>query len=416
MFLLMFHNLADMLSIIKRYDSITLILWLSLVVFGIVNIYSTEYLHSNSLWLKQCLWFGVSLLCFFLMTFIDGKLYIKLAYIIFFFSILIMIFTLLLGHGVRGHRSWIKFGQVYIQPSEFLKLTCSLAISRKLNNCKISFSLKDRMHQLIILFTSVGSVLLQNDFGSAFTFLSFFLLFFIYGLSVVIILLMFYFLVLLLLVVIFPTNVILVSVCFCGCVTMFLLDNRIKFILFFVTTLSAIFFCDYVKNNVFKPYHVDRIRGVFSNDKDKLGKKWNILQSKIAIGSGGMMGKGFLNGTQTKYGFLPSRSTDFIFCSICEEFGFVGVAVLILVYLLLLFRLNLIAERQKYRFAQVFAYCTLCVIFFCFLTNISMVVGLFPIIGIPLPFISYGGSSLLSLSIMIFITLYFDSLRNDTII
>ena len=173
---------------------------------------------------------------------------------------------------------------------------------------------------------------------------------------------------------------------------------------------------DYVFENVLKPHQQNRLRALLNPNADPLGYGWNITQSKIAIGSGGPWGKGFLNGTQTKFDFVPEQSTDFIFCTIGEEHGWIGSLVLIVAFLALIIRVIAIAERQKWRFARVYGYCVASIIFFHFAVNIGMTIGLFPVIGIPLPFFSYGGSSLIAFTILLFILLKLDAHRMELLI
>jgi rod shape determining protein RodA len=188
----------------------------------------------------------------------------------------------------------------------------------------------------------------------------------------------------------------------------------ILFLLFFLISTTAFSFSvDYIFNNVLDTHHRDRINDLLGIDSDPLGWGYNVNQSKIAIGSGGFYGKGFLKGTQTKFNFVPEQSTDFIFCTVGEEWGFVGSFVVVGLFLALLLRLIAIAERQRESFARIYGYGVVSILFFHIAINISMTIGLFPVIGIPLPFISYGGSSLWSFTILLFILLKLDSTRLD---
>ena len=182
-----------------------------------------------------------------------------------------------------------------------------------------------------------------------------------------------------------------------------------------VIIMGVIESVDYVVTNVLKPHQQNRVKALINPDADPLGYGWNVTQSKIAIGSGGLIGKGFLKGTQTKFDFVPEQSTDFIFCTIGEEHGWIGSLIVVVLFTTFFFRILFIAERQKNRFARVYAYSVVCIFFFHFAVNIGMTIGLFPVIGIPLPFFSYGGSSLWGFTVLLFILLKLDAHRGQVL-
>jgi len=211
----------------------------------------------------------------------------------------------------------------------------------------------------------------------------------------------------------------LLGIIFVFLLIILLLKKKFKNIAIAVISMGLlvgfIYSIDFILNDVLSKYQKERIEQVFNPNADPLGSGWNVTQSKIAIGSGGINGKGYLNGTQTKFDFVPEQSTDFIFCTIGEEHGFIGSFIFIILFITLLLRLILIAERQKWQFARVYGYGVACILFIHFVINVGMTIGLFPVIGIPLPFFSYGGSSLFSFTILLFLLLKFDLHRSQVL-
>ena len=276
-------------------------------------------------------------------------------------------------------------------------------------------SLKNLMYVSIVIVLPSLLILIQGDFGTALVFSSFFLVFFREGMSLYLVLFIVSIVVIFLLGLIFDPNTLYIvfSVCFLIAIGLSKKNPRnfVNLFVIYVVTMIVINGQGVILNDVLKPYQKNRIESLINPGADPLGAGWNITQSKIAIGSGGFFGKGFLNGTQTRLDFVPEQSTDFIFSVIGEEFGFVGSLFLIFLYSLLLIRIIQLAENQKDIFARVFGYSIFSVLTFHYMINIAMTLGMFPVIGIPLPFISYGGSSLLSFCLLLFVFMKLNSVQ-----
>ncbi|MEP2509813.1 MAG: M50 family metallopeptidase, partial [Reichenbachiella sp.] len=276
-------------------------------------------------------------------------------------------------------------------------------------------NLKTQLLALAILGAPMVLILLQGDAGSAMVFASFLIVLFREGISPIYFVLGFAFVLLFILTLLVSKTVLFIAttvICVIVVGVSFKHPKRIiatlvLTALVFATVISV----DFLMTNVLKPHQRSRVVSLINPDADPLGAGWNVTQSKIAIGSGGFFGKGFLQGTQTKFDFVPEQSTDFIFCTIGEEQGWLGSLILIALFVTLLFRISLIAERQKSKFARIYGYGVLSIFFFHFAVNIAMTIGFFPVIGIPLPFFSYGGSSLWSFTILLFILIKLDSHR-----
>lgn len=421
---------------------------------------------------KQLIWIGAALIIGFTLLIVDSKFYVFFAYAFYGITILLLIAVLLIGTKVKGATSWFQVGGFAIQPAEFVKLTTGLALAKYISS--YNFKMHQAKSLIIIgsiLLLPVSLIFLQNDTGSALVIGVFILVLFREGLSgavLFIVLLVATIFILTLVISPFQT-IILISLGALAIhyfirqewaeslkafsiftslsaallfgsfffklgqtqVHLILYSAIISSIIFAVYSfrkrfynllivigiyLSLVFFTfsvDYVFNNVLEPHQQSRINELLGIESDPLGVGYNVNQSKIAIGSGGFSGKGFLNGTQTKFDFVPEQSTDFIFCTVGEEWGFVGTTVVVGLFLLLLLRLVYLAERQRSTFSRVYGYSVACIIFFHFAVNIGMTIGLAPVIGIPLPFFSYGGSSLWSFTILLFIFLRLDASRAE---
>ncbi len=347
---------------------------------------------------------------------LDNKFFNVFSPVFYGVSILLLIAVLIIGRNVGGNQAWIPIGDFRLQPSEFAKFSTCLLLARYLSSS--TTKMEDFKTQIIcaaILIFPVMLIMLQPDTGSALTFTS--LIFALYreGLSG-------YFLVIegisiLLFVLTLLYNkfyVLAVVILIAGFLIYQLRRNRAMLrvvIIGAILAISFVFCVDFVYNNILKAHQKNRIDVILGKIHDPRGEGYNLNQSKIAIGSGQMWGKGYLKGTQTKYDFVPEQSTDFIFCTIGEEWGFAGCFVVIGLYVFLLLRIIFIAERQRSSFARIYGYGAASIIFFHFFINIGMTVGIIPVIGIPLPFISYGGSSLWSFTILLFILIKQDSNR-----
>ena len=416
----------------KREDNIThKIDWVAVLIYGAIvflgwlNIYAVTYdenadtsifsLDLNSG--RQLVFIGGSVIIICAILIIDRQFYETFAYIIYGLLILLLMLVPLIGKEVGGNRAWLGIGSFGVQPSEFAKFATALVVAKTIGS--IGFKI-DNLKNQMILFALIGApmllILLQKDTGTALVFSVFVLVFFREGMS--------------------PFLIIIGLACAAIFVLTLLVDNqyylhigigvllvlailmgRKKFkriALLSVGALTIVMMIesvDYIVTNVLKPHQQNRIKALINPDADPLGFGWNVTQSKIAIGSGGFLGKGFLEGTQTKFDFVPEQSTDFIFCTIGEEHGWIGSLFTIALFMLLLLRILFLAERQKNKFARVYGYSVACILFFHFAVNIGMTIGLFPVIGIPLPFFSYGGSSLWGFTILLFIFLKLDAHR-----
>jgi rod shape determining protein RodA len=365
---------------------------------------------------KQALFLGVSLFMGLIIMLIDAKFFNTFAYVIYGLSIFSLLYVLVAGSTIAGSKSWIQFGGFSFQPSEFAKFGTALAVAHYLGHINTDFSkLKTQMIAYAMVLFPMMLVLMQGDTGSSLVFLVFILVFYREGMSGNILLLGLAAVTLFLLTLYFSKWYVLIGLAVLFVILMFLIERTKKNIwkLIAVLAVSAmfVFSVDFFFYNVLKQHQRNRINIILGIEKDIYGVGYNLHQSKIAIGSGGFSGKGYLQGTMTKYNFVPEQHTDFIFCTIGEEFGFIGSFVLLSLYLAMLIRLILLAERQRSPFSRIYGYAIASIIFFHLMVNIGMTIGLMPVIGIPLPFLSYGGSSLLMFSLMFFVFLKQDANR-----
>jgi rod shape determining protein RodA len=415
-------------SIIYRLDWVLIIVYLLLISFGIANIYSATFsealnglLDINQPVGKQVFFLIFSLLIGMIILLINSKFFEQFATLGYFVSMLLLLGLFLFGKTVSGATSWYNIGGISLQPSELSKVTTALVIASLLS--KFQSDLKSNKTLLkigIYVLLPFMLIILQPDPGSALVFVAFFFPLFREGLNYIYLIIFLAVLTLFFFTLSFPLSVVIGIIS----VTIFLLfyffkkmNPKIKiwpFVFFLIISIGFSFSVDYIFNNVFQQRHRDRINIVLGKEIDTQGVGYNINQSKIAIGSGGLTGKGFLEGTQTKGDFVPEQHTDYIFSTIGEEWGFIGSLITIFLFCFLIFRIIWQAEKQTNKFRRVFSYGVTGLIFTHFFINIGMSLGLVPTIGIPLPFVSYGGSSLLAFSIMVFIHLNFDANRlND---
>ena len=410
-------------NIFENIDYLSVILYLALVFIGFFNIYASEFNDdSNEIFNlskrhgKQLLFIFISSLIAFFLIIIDWKFFFSLSFLIYALSISSLILILFVGKITNGSLSWFDFGSFRIQPSEFAKFATSLALARYINLFSIK---KFNFSKTILCFGLVLIPLLlitiQNDTGTALVFLSFVLVLYREGLTENVLIFGASIFLLTIMCLILDFFVFLIILFFIVSVIFYFLKkkkkNIINILVLFVFCVAYSYSVSYVVNNILPKHQSDRIMVVLGQKKDPYGIGYNVIQSKIAIGSGGLIGKGFLKGTQTRFDFVPEQSTDFIFCTIGEEWGFSGALVFISLYLALLLRILFLSERQRSNFSRVYGYSVACILFVHFLINIGMTIGLFPVVGIPLPFISYGGSSLISFTILLFVFLNLDSYR-----
>ncbi len=410
-------------NIFANIDKITVLLYLLLVFFGWINIYASQYNDDNffvfdltSRYGKQLFFIAIACFIAFFSLIIDWKFYYSLSYLFYISIILLLISVLFKGTIVGGSISWFDVGNFKFQPSEFAKFTTALAVAKYYNNIyfkKITIINKIKTYTIILLPFSL--IVLQNDLGTALVFSSFLLVLYREGLSnniLIYILIIGIIFILTLLI----KKILLISILLVIITILFILSRKKKkdiiFLLSaFIVSVSLVFSVNYIFNEFLAPHQKTRINVLLGKEIDPQGASYNLIQSKIAIGSGGFTGKGFLNGTQTRFDFVPEQSTDFIFCTIGEEWGFLGSMFFIILFVSLLLRITFLAERQRSNFSRIYGYSVATILFIHFTINIGMTIGLIPVIGIPLPFISYGGSSLIGFTILLFIFINLDSYR-----
>ncbi len=410
-------------NIFDNIDSISVLLYALLVLFGIVNIYASQFnddtsfaLDISSRYGKQILFAGVSAFVAFIIVIIDWKFFYSLTYLFYISVVLLLIGVLFQGAITGGASSWFELGSFKFQPSEFAKFATALAVAKYYNNIHSKkVSLHDKLKTYGIIILPFLLIILQNDLGTALVYTAFILVLYREGLSGNI--LIFGLVVGVLFVLALLVDPIqLISILGGITLLLFLLSRKKKkeFIALsgmLIASIAFILSVNYMFDNFLAPHHQVRINILLGNKIDAHGAGYNLIQSKIAIGSGGFAGKGFLNGTQTRFDFVPEQSTDFIFCTIGEEWGFLGSLFFVSVFIGLLLRILFLAERQRSNFSRIYGYSVATILFMHFLINIGMTIGLVPVIGIPLPFISYGGSSLVGFTILLFIFLNLDSYR-----
>ncbi len=419
----------------------------------------------------QLLWICISAVAALLALFTDSKYYHMTAYPLYGLNILLLIAALVIGKEVNGAKSWLPLGPFSLQPVEFMKITTALALARFMSSYNFDIH---KIHSLVyivaIIFTPVIIVLLQNDTGSALVFFTFFIILYREGFDKTLYLLVAF--MILLFVLSFLIEPLMLLLIILAVVSAFFLTstkmlmpflryvllivfyfsllamlnlavgiglsqyhtllislamsipsiiywsfkNQIKivgnYVVIIVAAIAFTHAVDFMFDNVLQYHQQRRILDMLGIDSDPQRWSYNVNQSKIAIGSGGLLGKGFLEGTQTKFSFVPEQSTDFIFCTIGEEWGFMGSLTVISLFVALIFRLMKMGERQKEPFARVYCYSVAAILFTHFFINIGMTIGFVPVVGIPLPFISYGGSSLLAFTILLFIAIRLDTNQN----
>lgn len=411
-------------------DWATVLLYGALVLFGWLNIYASVYDETIGQSIfdfsltpgRQLLFMAACIIIIIAILIIDMRFYDTFAYIIYGAILFLLLLVPIIGKEVGGNKAWLGIGSFGVQPSEFAKFATALAVAKFMGT--IGFRM-DNLRNQFILFAMIGVpmilILAQKDTGTALVFTAFLVVFYREGMSPFLILVGVACAIIFVLALLVENNVYLYAGIAAIWLGLIVFSKKKKFKRIALITAGAVliigmlYSVDYVVNNVLKPHQQNRVKALINPDADPLGFGWNVTQSKIAIGSGGFWGKGFLKGTQTKFDFVPEQSTDFIFCTIGEEHGWLGSLITIGLWVTLMLRIIFIAERQKNRFTRVFAYSTLAIFLFHFSVNIGMTVGLFPVIGIPLPFFSYGGSSLWGFTIMLFILLKLDAHRGQVL-
>lgn len=410
-----------------KVDWLAIGLWFALMLFGWLNIYAAGYSAEHPMLFdfsvqhgKQLIWMAMAIFLAAVIVLTEPRVFSNTAYPIYGIVMALLVVTLFVATVTKGGKSWIDFGAFKFQPSEFAKFATALAVAKYLSAINIDMKdLRTKIMVAAIIAVPAALIFLQHDTGSALVFIGFILPLYREGLS---------------------GNFLIIGVAAIVLFVLALLIN--KYILIGILVAGALFYLfvwlnkrsmrdywrmaavvaccamfvlsvDFIFNNVLEPHQRGRIDVLLGKTEDLQGSGYNVNQSKIAIGSGSFFGKGFLKGTLTKADFVPEQETDFIFCTVGEEWGFVGSSILVVLYVLLLIHLVNMAERQRSPFARIYGYSVASILFIHLFVNVGMVLGLVPVIGIPLPFFSYGGSSLLAFTILLFIFIRQDASKNQ---
>lgn len=405
-----------------RIDILALILFLSIAIIGIASVYSAT---SNQVVFtlfegrsgKQLVWFCASLFFGIVIFLLNANFFELFSIYFYILFMLLLVLVLAIGVDINGARSWIKIGSFSLQPSEFAKYGTSFAVATIISRIGFSFQNKNDILKLAaVTLIPMGLIIIQGDMGSALVFLSFILVFYIEGLTPAIILLgLFMILVFVLTLVYSALYFSIAAILLLFLFYAFTYTNKkllipslsiVGFTIVFSMSVQFLF------DNFLKEHQQKRIQVTLNLIEDNMGAGYNVNQSKIAIGSGGFSGKGFLNGSHTKGNFIPEQETDFIFCTIGEEGGWVMSSITIALYIGFILRLYYLSSRAKKKYKRIFISSLASIIFFHVLVNIGMTMGIMPVIGIPLPLISYGGSSILAFGLFIFTALKMDATRD----
>jgi rod shape determining protein RodA len=468
------------INILANLDWLTVFIYMVLVAFGWMNIYAVSMSDNpsnilKSRWVLQLFWIACSLILIVVIFIIDTRFYSFFAYALYGITIFLLMLVFVVGVKVNDARSWISIGGFSLQPAEFAKLTTALALARYLSgfNVKINQT-KTVLISLGIIALPALLIIIQPDWGSTMVFAVFLLVLFREGLPGYVLLLLLFLAVVFFASLLLDKIFLIIGLIALSFIVFYFLHRNFKIFiasLFIYLTFLSIFFIlkylellrinlflvfffalvassivyiflsvrhkiskvivvllflysfiaftysvDFVFSHVIKEHQQRRVNIILGLESDPQGYEYNVRQSKIAIGSGGFSGKGYLQGSQTKFKFVPEQSTDFIFCAVGEEWGFLGSVVLVGLFIGLLLRIVFIAERQRSKFSRIYGYGVLSLLFFHFAVNIGMTIELFPVIGIPLPFISYGGSSLMTFTALLFILLKLDVNRKAHLI
>lgn len=412
-------------QLFANIDWIIIGIYLVLVLMGWGNIYAAVYnedhqniFDASQKYGKQLIWIGTAILiAIIIIIIIDAEFYTAFSYIFYGVAILSLIAVLGFGKEVKGSKSWIYFGSVGVQPAEFAKFAANLALAKFLSQTNIKMTdLKTKAYSALIFILPMLLIILQHETGVALVFAAFILVMYREGLSGNFLLIGTATALLFVIALLFNENklAIVITLAVIAGISMLLVQRKRNNIIIIVTCLlvasGIIYGTDFAFQKL-EEHQRTRIEVFLGKklDKDKAG--YNVNQAKIAIGSGGFIGKGYLQGTQTKYDFVPEQDTDFIFCTVGEEWGFVGSTIVIGLFIVLIVRIIFLAERQRSPFTRIYGYGVAAIFLFHLMVNVGMTIGLVPVIGIPLPFFSYGGSSLWSFTILLFIFLKLDSHR-----
>jgi rod shape determining protein RodA len=408
---------------IFKLDWVSVFLFIALVMFGWLSIYSTtvvnlgqSILDLSTLYGKQLLFIILSFLIVLIILSIESKFYERFSSIIYILSLLSLLGLLFFGKTINGQTAWYSFGSFSIQPAEFAKAAVALAIAKYLSELNVDLSkIRYQFNTLIIILLPISLILLQPDAGSASVFFSFFIAMYREGLPGYYIWLGLLAIALFVLVLLIGSTITAtITALSFGIIIYYLNKKKEKILPFFavaVVSLGFIFTVNFIYNKVLKDYQKQRFEVLINLEENKKGSGYNLYQSIVAIGSGGLTGKGFLEGYSKQGGFVPEQETDYIFTSIAEEWGFIGSLLVISLFIAFMLRILFLAERQKKKFSRVYGYSVFGIFFIHFFVNLGMVMGLVPTIGIPLPLFSYGGSGLWGFTILVFIFLKLDAER-----
>jgi len=427
-------------SLIDNIDWVLVGLYFVMIIAGWLNIYAAVYndefqsiFDTSQRYGKQLLWIGTSLVLATVILLIDERFFSTFGYLIYGIVLLLLVAVIFIGAETKGATSWFSIGGFKVQPSEFSKFATNLALAKYLSSLNIKMDrFKTKLIALTIVFLPAIIILLQNDTGSALVYGAFILVLYREGLSGNILLVGVVAAALFILTLFFQSvqyellgfplqgaELILIGIALLLGVIYYFNRKKKGILIPLIGILLAsgvlVKSVDYVFTSVLEPHQSKRINVLLGLESDPKGAGYNVNQSLIAIGSGGFFGKGYLEGTQTKFDFVPEQSTDFIFCTIGEEWGFVGSFFVVAIFLGLLLRILFLCARQRSSFARIYGYGVAAILFFHFAINIGMTIGLAPVIGIPLPFFSYGGSSLWAFTILLFVFVKMDADRLEVL-
>lgn len=410
-------------TIFQYIDKLSILIYFLLTVVGWLAIYSAVYNEEHKSifdlsqeYGKQLLWMGCSYLLIVIILALDFRIFEGISPFVYGVALLLGAGVLVFGREVNGARAWFELGSFRLQPAEFMKLGTVMMVAYYLSNTDAAISkLKAKLVVGLLLILPVGLIFLQHDTGSALVYASFIFVLYREGLSVNYLVFGGLSILVVVMTLVLDEWAVSISIAVLGAAYVALSRKKVKALwrslLVVVPAVLVVFSVNYAFENILEEHQRQRINVLLGKVEDFKGAGYNVHQSLIAIGSGGFFGKGFLQGTQTKFDFVPEQSTDFIFCTIGEEYGFLGSVFVLFLYSVLLIRILNLAERQNTRFGRVYGYGVASIIFFHVFVNIGMAIGLLPVIGIPLPFISYGGSSMFSFTILFGILIRLDSGR-----
>jgi len=417
-------------NIFAGIDWILVFLYIVLVGFGWLNIFAAskteenhEILDFSTKYGKQILWISLSIPLIITILFFNSKFYEKFASILYLISIFSLLLLFPFGKEINGARSWFNFGAMSLQPSEFVKAFTALAVAKLLSDRQYNFKpVKNQIKAFIIVFFPAVLITLQPDAGSALIYLSFFFVLNREGLTLNYILLGTTVIALFVLTIFFGANKMFLSLFIIISIIVayiiyrggkrFFRFNWYKIVAFYVFIALSIFGIEYTYNNIFKQHHRDRFEVLLGMKIDNVNIGYNSYQSELTISSGGWFGKGFLGGDITQGNFVPEQHTDYIFSTVGEEWGFIGSSFVIILFMLMMYRIIYLAETHPNKFGRIYGYGLASILFFHVIVNVGMVIGLLPTVGIPLPFFSYGGSSLWGFTILLFIFIRLDAHKN----